>query len=202
MATSPAFDVIFAAAQTQRPSRSQLDQQSEDQRTSACRADFVNKQDAAATAGVAQGPLFGVEGLQDGSAFLVVKRGPSAGARFLLDQATTTAGRHPKSEIFLDDITVSRRHAEFRCVSGEFQVADVGSLNGTYVNGEPITSAALENGDELQIGKFRLVFLTGDTTALRRLEPCANFRADPACHAAALHPAPAMSPAVGATERR
>jgi pSer/pThr/pTyr-binding forkhead associated (FHA) protein len=164
--TSPALDVIFVAAQTQRPSRSQLDQQPEDQRTSACRADFINKQDGAATAGVAQGALFGVEGLQDGSAFLEVKRGPSAGARFLLDQVTTTAGRHPKSEILLDDITVSRRHDEFRCVRGEFQVADVGSLNGTYVNGEPITSAALENGDELQIGKFRLVFLTGDTTGV------------------------------------
>ena len=169
MTTSPAFDVIFVAAQTQRPSRSQLDQQSEDlirERTSACRADFINEQDTAATAGVAEGPLFGVERLHDGSALLVVKRGPSAGARFLLDQATRTAGRHPKSEIFLDDITVSRRHAEFRCVSGEFQVADVGSLSGTYVNRELITSAVLENGDELQIGKFRLVFLTGDTTGV------------------------------------
>ena len=99
-----------------------------------------------------------------GTAWLVVKRGPNAGSRFLLDQAVTTAGRHPTSDIFLDDITVSRRHAQFRCVSGEFQIVDVGSLNRTYVNREPVDSAVLANGDEVQIGKFRLVFLTGPTT--------------------------------------
>ena len=92
---------------------------------------------------------------------MVVKRGPNAGSRFLLDQPTTSAGRHPDSDIFLDDVTVSRRHAEFRLESGEFQVVDVGSLNGTYVNREPVDSAVLANGDEVQIGKFRLVFLTG-----------------------------------------
>jgi pSer/pThr/pTyr-binding forkhead associated (FHA) protein len=127
-------------------------------RTSAFRADFGNEQDAAATA---EGQVFAVEGLPQCSALLVVKRGPNAGARFLLDQATTTAGRHPNSDIFLDDITVSRRHAQFRCVSSEFQVVDVGSLNGTYVNREPVDSADLANGDEVQIGKFRLLFLTG-----------------------------------------
>jgi pSer/pThr/pTyr-binding forkhead associated (FHA) protein len=95
---------------------------------------------------------------------LVVKRGPNAGSRFLLDQAVTTAGRHPTSDIFLDDITVSRRHAQFRCVSGEFKVVDADSLNGTYVNREPVDSAVLTNGDEVQIGKFRLVFLTVPTT--------------------------------------
>ena len=99
-----------------------------------------------------------------GSALLVVKRGPNAGSRFLLDQPTTSAGRHPDSDIFLDDVTVSRRHAEFRLESGEFQVVDVGSLNGTYVNREPVDSAVLANGDEVQIGKFRLVFLTGPKT--------------------------------------
>jgi pSer/pThr/pTyr-binding forkhead associated (FHA) protein len=94
-----------------------------------------------------------------------VKRGPSAGARFLLDQAITTAGRHPNSDIFLDDITVGRRHAQFfRCVNAEFRVIDVGSLNGTFVNREPVDSAVLANGDELQIGKFRLMFLSGPTT--------------------------------------
>ena len=101
---------------------------------------------------------------------LVVKRGPNAGSRFLLDQPTTSAGRHPDSDIFLDDVTVSRRHAEFRLEGGEFQVVDVGSLNGTYVNREPVDSAVLANGDEVQIGKFRLVFLTGPkttTTAVR-----------------------------------
>ena len=132
------------------------------ERTSAFRADFTNEQDAAATAAEAQ--LFGAEALPQGTALLVVKRGPNAGSRFLLDQPTTTAGRHPTSDTFLDDITISRRHAQFRCVGGEFQVVDVGSLNGTYVNREPVDSAVLANGDEVQIGKFRLVFLTGPTT--------------------------------------
>ena len=79
--------------------------------------------------------------------------------RFLLDQDVTTAGRHPDSDIFLDDVTVSRRHAEFRSDAGEFVVVDVGSLNGTYVNREPVDTAVLANGDEVQIGKFRMVFL-------------------------------------------
>lgn len=77
------------------------------------------------------------------------------------DQAITSAGRHPDSDIFLDDVTVSRRHAEFRLEGNEFHVVDVGSLNGTYVNREPVDSAVLANGDEVQIGKFRLVFLIG-----------------------------------------
>lgn len=131
--------------------------------TSVFRADFLHELDAPASAsGV--GTVSGVEGLPAGSALLVVKRGPNAGSRFLLDQASTSAGRHPDSDIFLDDVTVSRRHAEFRLESGEFQVVDVGSLNGTYVNREPVDSAVLANGDEVQIGKFRLVFLTGPRT--------------------------------------
>jgi pSer/pThr/pTyr-binding forkhead associated (FHA) protein len=108
--------------------------------------------------------LFGLDGLPQGPAVLVVKRGPNAGSRLLVDQATMTAGRDPNSDIFLDDITVSRRHAQFRCVSGEFKVVDVDSLNGTYVNHKPVSSAVLANGDEVQIGKFRLMFLTGPTT--------------------------------------
>ena len=72
-----------------------------------------------------------------------------------------TAGRHPESDIFLDDVTVSRRHAEFRRTAEGYEVADIGSLNGTYVNREPIEVSPLTNGDEVQIGKFRLVFLTG-----------------------------------------
>ena len=80
----------------------------------------------------------------------------------MLDRDTTNAGRHPDSDIFLDDVTVSRRHAEFaRGDNGEFLVIDVGSLNGTYVNREPVDQIVLNNGDEVQIGKFRLVFLTG-----------------------------------------
>lgn len=96
-----------------------------------------------------------------GAGMLVVKRGPNAGARFLLDRPTTAAGRHPDSDIFLDDVTVSRRHAEFRAEDGKFEVVDVGSLNGTYVNREPRNAETLNSGDEIQIGKFRLVFIQG-----------------------------------------
>ena len=99
--------------------------------------------------------------LPPGMALLVVRRGPNAGARFLLDRDVTTSGRHPDSDIFLDDVTVSRRHAEFHRGSGGFTVRDVGSLNGTYVNRERVESATLSNGDEVQIGKFRLVFIAG-----------------------------------------
>lgn len=131
--------------------------------TSVFRADFLNELDAPAQTG-GENLTSGVEGLPVGSALLVVKRGPNAGSRFLLDQAVTAAGRHPDSDIFLDDVTVSRRHAEFRLEGNEFQVVDVGSLNGTYVNREPVDSAVLVNGDEVQVGKFRLVFLTGPKT--------------------------------------
>ncbi|WP_188273344.1 FHA domain-containing protein [Streptomyces sp. CBMA152] len=100
-----------------------------------------------------------VDALPMGSALLVVRRGPNSGSRFLLDGELTTAGRHPQSDIFLDDVTVSRRHVEFRRGSdGRFTVSDVGSLNGTYVNRERIDSITLSNGDEVQIGKYRLVF--------------------------------------------
>ena len=99
-----------------------------------------------------------VEQLPPGSAMLLVRRGPSAGARFLLDSDVTTAGRHPDSDIFLDDVTVSRRHAEFIRVPEGFAVRDVGSLNGTYRNRERIDEATLADGDEVQVGKFRLVF--------------------------------------------
>ena len=93
-----------------------------------------------------------------------MRRGPNAGSRFLLDADVTTAGRHPESDIFLDDVTVSRRHAEFRKTADGFFVRDVGSLNGSYVNRERIDDAPLQGGDEVQIGKFRLVFLTGHRT--------------------------------------
>ena len=96
-----------------------------------------------------------------GTALLVVKRGPNAGSRFLLDADVTTAGRHPESDIFLDDVTVSRRHAEFVREGNGFVVRDVGSLNGTYLDRQRIESAGLAGGDEVQIGKYRLVFLAG-----------------------------------------
>ena len=109
--------------------------------------------------------LESVDGLPADTALLVVKRGPNAGSRFLLDQPVTTAGRHPDSDIFLDDVTVSRRHVEFRREQGNFGVHDVGSLNGTYLNRELIDSAILASGDEVQIGKFRLIFLVGHRAA-------------------------------------
>jgi pSer/pThr/pTyr-binding forkhead associated (FHA) protein len=94
-----------------------------------------------------------------GTGLLVVKRGPNAGTRFDLVTDVTRAGRHPESDIFLDDITVSRRHAEFQKSHGAYTVRDVGSLNGTYVNRERIEEAVLSSGDEVQIGKFKLVYL-------------------------------------------
>ena len=97
--------------------------------------------------------------LTDGTGVLVVRRGPQTGAKFVLDKDVTRVGRHPESDIFLDDITVSRRHAEFLRDGTNYQVKDVGSLNGTYVARERIESHDLVSGDEVQIGKFKLVFL-------------------------------------------
>ncbi|MFN8196207.1 MAG: FHA domain-containing protein [Nocardioidaceae bacterium] len=102
-----------------------------------------------------------VDALPAGHALLVVQRGPGAGNRFLLDLDLVSAGRHPESEIFLDDVTVSRRHAEFHRSGTEFSVRDVGSLNGTYVNRDRIDQVSLKDGDEVQIGKYRLVFYSG-----------------------------------------
>jgi pSer/pThr/pTyr-binding forkhead associated (FHA) protein len=99
--------------------------------------------------------------LREGAALLVVRKGPNEGSKYMLDAEVTRAGRHPDSDIFLDDITVSRRHAEIVRRSDGFHVLDVGSLNGTYVNRDRVEEAKLANGDELQIGKFKLVFFTG-----------------------------------------
>jgi pSer/pThr/pTyr-binding forkhead associated (FHA) protein len=101
------------------------------------------------------------EELEGGRGVLIVKRGPNAGSKFFLDTDSTRIGRHPDSDIFLDDITVSRRHAEISRKDGQFTLSDVGSLNGTYVNRERVEGAELRSGDEIQIGKFKLVFLTG-----------------------------------------
>ena len=124
--------------------------------TSAFCADYLGDLDTSTDAIVEAGVW---EASPSGSAMLVVKRGPNAGSRFRLDQPVTSAGRHPDSDIFLDDVSVSRRHAEFRRENGDNLVVDTGSLNGTYVNRKPIESVALANGDEIQMGKFRLVFL-------------------------------------------
>ena len=103
--------------------------------------------------------------MSEGAAMLVVKRGPNAGSKYALDNDVTRAGRHPNSDIFLDDITVSRRHAEIVRQGEGYKVRDAGSLNGTYLNRERIDEAPLANGDELQIGKYRLVFFSGGTQA-------------------------------------
>jgi pSer/pThr/pTyr-binding forkhead associated (FHA) protein len=106
-----------------------------------------------------------VDALPVGSALLVVQRGPGAGSRFLLDKDVTTAGRHADSEIFLDDVTVSRRHATFTREGSTFTVSDAGSLNGTYVNRDRIDTVVLKDTDEVQIGKYRLVFFQGHEPA-------------------------------------
>ncbi|QBE49906.1 FHA domain-containing protein [Leucobacter triazinivorans] len=100
-----------------------------------------------------------VEALPSGAALLVVRRGPDLGARFLLDQDVTVAGRHPAVDIFLDDVTVSRRHAEFRRSGTAFSVVDLGSLNGTFCDGARIDGEVpLQDGAEVQVGKFRFTF--------------------------------------------
>jgi pSer/pThr/pTyr-binding forkhead associated (FHA) protein len=99
-----------------------------------------------------------IDALRKGTALLIVQRGPNTGARFLLDDDQVTTGRHPDSDIFLDDVTVSRKHAVFVRRGDGYLVRDSGSLNGTYVNRERIDEVVLSTGDEVQIGKFRLVF--------------------------------------------
>ena len=99
-----------------------------------------------------------ISALPSGSALLVVRRGPNVGARFLLDSDVTTAGRHPNADIFLDDVTVSRKHSEFLRHGTVFEIKDLGSLNGTYFDGVRIETAVLTDGAEVQIGKFRLTF--------------------------------------------
>ena len=99
-----------------------------------------------------------IAALPSGSALLVVRRGPNTGARFLLNSDLTTAGRHPDADIFLDDVTVSRRHSQFVRHGNSFEIKDLGSLNGTYFDGVRVDSALLSDGAEVQIGKFRLTF--------------------------------------------
>lgn len=98
--------------------------------------------------------------LSDGSALLLVQKGPNAGARYLLNSDLVSVGRNPDNEIFLDDVTVSRKHAQFIRNGNTFSVHDSGSLNGTYVNGELAEQTELINGDSVQIGKYRLLFMT------------------------------------------
>lgn len=97
--------------------------------------------------------------LPPGTAMLVVVRGPNAGSRFLLDRPTTTIGRHPEADIFLDDVTVSRHHVELTQDELGVTLRDQGSLNGTYINGERVDERQLGTGDELQVGRFKLLYL-------------------------------------------
>jgi pSer/pThr/pTyr-binding forkhead associated (FHA) protein len=113
---------------------------------------------AALEGGVSTEEQEAIAALPSGSALLVVRRGPNVGARFLLDADSTVAGRHPEADIFLDDVTVSRKHAEFHRFGTAFQVKDLGSLNGTYFDGVRIETALLSDGAEVQVGKFRLTF--------------------------------------------
>ena len=107
---------------------------------------------------LSQAELDAISALPAGAALLLVRSGPAAGARYLLDSDTTTVGRHPNADIFLDDVTVSRRHAEITRHRGAFDLVDQRSLNGTYVDGERVDRAQLRNGDEVRVGKFRLNF--------------------------------------------
>jgi len=126
--------------------------------TTAHFTDEFRSQLADMEAGISPDERDAISALPSGSALLVVRRGPNVGARFLLDADSTVAGRHPDADIFLDDVTVSRRHAEFVRVGTAFQVRDLGSLNGTYFDGVRIESALLSDGAEVQVGKFRLTF--------------------------------------------
>lgn len=102
-----------------------------------------------------------IAALPQGSAMLLVLSGPSRGARFLINSDVTTIGRSPESEIFLDDITVSRKHAEIIKTEGSYEVRDCGSLNGTYVDGKLESKSTLIDGTELHIGKFKMHFFVG-----------------------------------------
>jgi len=117
-----------------------------------------SESESAAPVGLTPDETAAVHALPPTSALLVMQRGPSAGARFLLDAERTSAGRSTRSDIFLDDVTVSRRHAEFLRHGTSFEVKDLVSLNGTYFEGVRIETAALHDRDEVQVGKFRLTF--------------------------------------------
>lgn len=105
------------------------------------------------TAPVSEGPV------------LVVRKGPQPGERFFVDRGRLSVGRDPASDIFLNDITVSRTHAIIDCKDDVVTVKDAGSLNGTYLNGEIVDAATLSNGDVLQIGTFQMIFIAGPEVA-------------------------------------
>ncbi|MFB7890786.1 FHA domain-containing protein [Microbacterium sp. NPDC056044] len=114
--------------------------------------------------------LDAIDALPSGAALLLVRSGPTAGARYLLDADVTSVGRHPEADIFFDDVTVSRRHAEITRTGTTFELVDQRSLNGTYVNGERVDRATLTNGAEVRIGKFRLNFFVSPADLARATE--------------------------------
>ena len=156
--------------QVSRNDNAQTPEESTGDTTYAFPAHLLGELDAPAAEGVeprdsaAEGPL-------SRSALLLVMRGPNAGSQFLLDQPITSAGRHPDSDIFLDDATVSRHHVEFRLENGQFLLVDLDSLNNTLVNHEPVDSAVLVDGDEIQIGKCPGIRCPGGRQLLRLRQP-------------------------------
>jgi pSer/pThr/pTyr-binding forkhead associated (FHA) protein len=102
-----------------------------------------------------------IAALPEGSAMLIALSGPSRGARFLINSEKTTIGRSTENDIFLNDVTVSRKHAEIVYIGKKYTVKDCGSLNGTYVDGSVKEESELHDGMELHIGKFRLHFFVG-----------------------------------------
>ena len=116
---------------------------------------------------LSEAELEAIDALPSGAALLIVRSGPTAGARYLLDTDVTTVGRHPEADIFFDDVTVSRRHAEITRDGVTFELVDQRSLNGTYVNGERVDRATLRNGSEVRIGKFRLNFFVSPADLAR-----------------------------------
>lgn len=104
--------------------------------------------------------LDAIGALPHGAALLIVRSGPTAGARYLIDTDVTTIGRHPDADIFFDDVTVSRRHSEIQRTDGIFELIDQKSLNGSYLEGDRVDRGVLTNGAELRIGKFRMNFFS------------------------------------------
>nr|WP_328821751.1 FHA domain-containing protein [Nesterenkonia haasae] len=112
-------------------------------------------------ANLSEQDIAAISALPKNSALLIAHTGANQGARFLLDQDHTIVGRHPEADIFLDDVTVSRRHVKINRHERGFEVEDLGSLNGTYVNHDRVDHYTLQTSDEVQIGKFRLTFYSG-----------------------------------------
>jgi pSer/pThr/pTyr-binding forkhead associated (FHA) protein len=106
-----------------------------------------------------------VDALPSGNSLLIVRRGPNKGARFLLDADLVTIGRHPNADIFLDDVTVSRRHSEITRSGSAFSIKDLTSLNGTYFEGKRVESAELFNGAEVQVGKYHFTYYSSKKDA-------------------------------------